>query len=446
TPTKPGYYQELDGGLTLRQAKVEDREALAEFHTTHLSDPDPPHDAERLRAALLDVMSGEHPTIDVGDFTLVEDNANGTIVSSMALLSLTATYEGIPFNFGQPEFVSTDPAFRRRGLVRTQFDLVHKWSAAREELVQGIVGIPWYYRQFGYEMAMNLDGYRAGSKTRVPRLEPGQEEKFRFRQATVDDVPFVMAMYQQAMARSLMANMQTEALWRYDIAGRSEQSSSRKVIQVVEAIEQPGSPVGLLVHHWDLRKSGLGIRLIEVRDGIPYLAITPAVMRYLTSAGEEYARRDRESLETIAFILGEHHPVYDTVAERLPRVGKPYAWYLRVPDLVAFMRHISPALETRLSESAQAGFTGDLKMSFYRFGLLFKFETGRLHVEAWQPNDLFDGDVAFPDLTFLQLVFGFRSLDELRHAFPDCRSRSDEALALLPILFPKKDSNVWSSG
>ncbi len=62
------------------------------------------------------------------------------------------------------------------------------------------------------------------------------------------------------------------------------------------------------------------------------------------------------------------------------------------------------------------------------------------------PERVEAGDAAFPDLTFLQLLFGFRSLDELRHAFPDCSVASDHARALLPVLFPKKPSHVWSGG
>jgi hypothetical protein len=34
----------------------------------------------------------------------------------------------------------------------------------------------------------------------------------------------------------------------------------------------------------------------------------------------------------------------------------------------------------------------------------------------------------------------------LEHAFPDLSARTDEARALLPILFPKKDSNVLAGG
>ena len=110
------------------------------------------------------------------------------------------------------------------------------------------------------------------------------------------------------------------------------------------------------------------------------------------------------------------------------------------------MRHIAPALEQRLAASAQSGYSGDLKVSFYRSGLHFRVHEGSIAVEGWKPDRVEAGDAAFPDLTFLQLLFGYRSLAEIQHAFPDRSATTDDARALLPILFPKKDSDVWSGG
>ena len=50
----------------------------------------------------------------------------------------------------------------------------------------------------------------------------------------------------------------------------------------------------------------------------------------------------------------------------------------------------------------------------------------------------------FPGLSFLQLLFGFRSLEELEAAFPDCFVRTHEVRALLTALFPKQASDVWA--
>ena len=69
---------------------------------------------------------------------------------------------------------------------------------------------------------------------------------------------------------------------------------------------------------------------------------------------------------------------------------------------------------------------------------------GRLaSVEPWQPRPELRASARFPDLTFLQLLLGYRSLEELKHAFADCLTASDEARSLLETLFPKRPSDVW---
>ena len=47
-----------------------------------------------------------------------------------------------PSKSAAPELVGTKKEYRRRGLVRQQFEVMHEWSAERGELVQIITGIP----------------------------------------------------------------------------------------------------------------------------------------------------------------------------------------------------------------------------------------------------------------------------------------------------------------
>ena len=119
---------------------------------------------------------------------MVAEAETGRIVSSLNLISQTWTYEGIPFGVGRPELVGTLPEYRNRGLVRTQFDEIHKWSTERGELVQAITGIPYYYRLFGYEMALDLSGWRMGYEPNVPKLKAGEKEKFNIRLAVNNDL------------------------------------------------------------------------------------------------------------------------------------------------------------------------------------------------------------------------------------------------------------------
>jgi hypothetical protein len=118
----------------------------------------------------------------------------------------------------------------------------------------------------------------------------------------------------------------------------------------------------------------------------------------------------------------------------------PYAWYLRVADLPAFLRHITPTLESRLRASAEAGYTGELTLDFYRGGLRLVFDRGTLTtIEDWRRPVWGEGNAGFPPLVFLQLLFGYRGLDELRRAYPDVWAKGD-ATALLNALFPPRPS------
>jgi hypothetical protein len=251
---------------------------------------------------------------------------------------------------------------------------------------------------------------------------------------------------QVVVGRDLITCVRTPEMWRYELDGRSPESINAMVLSVVES--GAGEPLGYLVHFANLATGGLGngpaCLAYELKPGASWLAVTPSVVRYLWAAGEAQAAREGKPNERFIFALGAEHPVYQVFADRLPGSRPPYAWYVRVPDLPGFLRHITPALEARLARSLAAGHSGELKLSFYRQGLRLEFEQGRLAVvEPWQPQPRDEGQAAFPNLTFLQLLFGYRALDELRHAYADCWTNGDEARTLLTALFPRQASNVW---
>ncbi len=72
-------------------------------------------------------------------------------------------------------------------------------------MVQAITGIPYYYRQFGYEMALDLDGRRFGYEAQLPKLKEGESEPYTLRSARESDLPFIEKLYEQTKARSMIA-------------------------------------------------------------------------------------------------------------------------------------------------------------------------------------------------------------------------------------------------
>jgi hypothetical protein len=431
--------RDLGDGLILRRSIPDDAAALAEFNRRIHTDNDP--DGQCIATWTRDLLTRPHPTFHPDDFTIVEEPVTRRIVSSMNLISQTWSYEGIPFGVGRPELVGTLPEFRNRGLVRIQFEEVHKWSAERGEIVQAITGIPFYYRQFGYEMALDLDGRRFGSEAQLPKLSKGESEPYTIRSAQERDLPFIETLYDQTKARSMVWCERTHELFRYELMGRGEDNNCGFDC-ILE--DQAGEPVGYFRHSGYCQGDTLGAWRYEVKPGVSWLKVTPSVARYLWAKGQEYAKRDGTEFKLFGFVLGAAHPAYEALGNGLPTIRDPYAWYLRVPDLRGFLDHIKPVLEKRLAESFASGHSCEIKISFYRGGLRFVIEKGKLTtIAAWQPSPEDGGVIAFPGLVFLQMLFGYRGYDELQYTFADCWCDSEEVRALIKILFPKKLSNVY---
>lgn len=439
------FLRDLGEGLRLRRATVDDTASLVEFNMAIHGDVDTPGDRERLGTWVQDLLNGHHPTFKPEDFLIIEDHRSRAIISSLNHISQRWTYDGIAFGVGRPELIGTLPAYRRRGLVRLLMEVSHAWSRERGELVQGITGIPYYYRQFGYEMGLALGGARIGYEVHLPGLEAGGAEPFRLRPATVADIPFMEEMYALSATRSLVTCVREDALWRYELLHCSPANLNARQLRIIETAA--GAPIGFLAHPGYVWSPAQVATFYQLKPGQSYLAVTPSVARYLWATGQTYATRDKSDHQAFGFQLGPEHPVYEAFGDRLPRTWKPYAWYVRVPDLAAFLRHIGPALERRLAVSPFAGHSGELSLGFYRAGVQLVFEHGRLTTaEPWQPA--LDSrnphcDINFPDHTFLHLLFGHRSLDELEHVFRDCWAKEDTTRELVKVLFPKQASHVW---
>lgn len=446
--------RDLGAGLTLRWATVADRERIAEFNAQAFRDEEDQPPAPWDRALTRELMSGRHPLVGADDFVFVEDGATGAVVSSACLMWQRWEYEGIPFTVGRPEHVATDARYRNRGLIRAIFGALHARSAARDQPVQAITGIPYFYRQFGYEYALDLEGGRVVYPATIPAAPTEQPEQYTLRDATPADIPFMRDLYDRQRANSMIAAQVPEAYWHYAFApfgtASAPQGEFNRQWRLRIVADRAGASVGYLrtgvalwggrFYLWDLATS----------EGIPLREVALATLRALVAVGPEaeqaahaMGQRDAQFKE-LFLCLERDHPLYAALGERIaPLAIPPYAWYLRVPDLPGFLRLIAPALERRLAASAMAAYSGDLRLDFYRGGLRLTFERGRLvTIGPWQRPIWGERQGAgFPPLVFTQLLFGHQSLAALRDAFPDVRA-TPEAAALLDALFPRRYSRV----
>jgi len=442
---------QLSDGLVLRHATRADTDAFAQFNAANLGRD--AIDAAMVAAWAHDLISEQHPSCGPDNVFIVEDPREKKIVSSMVLIPQTWTYAGIPFGVGRPEAVSTDPAYRRRGLVRKQFEALHAQSAAQGHLAQGITGIYWYYRQFDYEYALDLGASRVMYFAAIPALKDpaisagnNESDAYRLRAMTLADISFAARLYDRDCARSLVACPRDEKMWRHLLAGYARESGEYRPYQIIETLD--GRVVGYLAPLAEIHDGRYRVAELAVSEDQSLRAAMPSVLRGLKIMAEAEAARQKKDVNAFQFGLGRAHPLYEAMPELFPNERVPYGWYIRVADVPAFLRRIAPALDARLARSPLAGHTGEIKITEYRRGLRIAFENGKLkNAEAWTPEEPIDekADAGFPPLTFLKLLFGRESLAELREIFPDCWAKEDAAV-LLDVLFPKMNSNVQPVG
>lgn len=445
------YRRQIDENLVLRWSSAADRDAILELYGYVFRQKEDSPAPIPLLTFVSDLLSDKHPFMSSNDVALVEDTANGKVVAATVLLRQPAEYGGIPLTMGRPELVASLPEYRNRGLVRSVFELIHARSAHMGHDFQGITGIPYYYRQFGYEYATPLEGTLRVPFERIPKLEEGQSETCSLRPATLEDIPLLMELAERERSwprraadhlppqPPILSVPIPEPYWRWMLTKMSPAiSDSWKTLVVVD---KAGEAIGYVLHR-PLRW-GKEVRIVGMsfKEGVVIPAHLPSLLRALKAFAPSVspARDDQPSeADAFSFVFIGHHPMNELLSPGFgEKQGRQYAWYLRVPDLPGFIRKIAPVLEQRLAASLLAGYSGELNIDFYRSALRLVFENGRLvTAEPWR-KPVWDAKVhaGFYPLTFLKLVFGYCDLKALQAVFPDVWA-NDEATKLLEVLFP----------
>ncbi|MEZ4869782.1 MAG: GNAT family N-acetyltransferase [Caldilineaceae bacterium] len=453
----PAYVGDLGDGLIRRWSTRADLAKIGHLFASVFRDgPDEPLNIPAGDEARV-FMSNGFPLMGPGDFAVVEDTSkpDRPIVASTSVWRRRWSYGSIEFGVGQPENVATDPAYRNRGLVRALFAMFHARSAAEGHLAQAITGIRYFYRQFGYEYVLDLGGRTYLKLTEISASHESDPAPYHLRLATLADIPHLQALYNQRRAASLVWQETTDAYWRYhitawnDVAVRAREITSigmlGRLYMIVDQADQICGYIWLASKRWG---SDLPIYALELYPNVQWQALLPVLLPTLRQQAQQtpVAPTNAEPCSELCFHLGRAHPVYELLNTTMTtRYASPYAWYLRVPDVPAFVRHIAPVLDARLAASASAGYTGELIFDFYRGGLRLVFAEGKLNVvEPWQaPLYGEQAHASCPALLFLQLLFGYRSLADLRATFPDVWAQ-DEVTLLINTLFPTQPSTVYS--
>ncbi len=407
----------MQEGFTLRSARPAEVDEIVALEVAAFGPPDEPG----VRAHL-----GAPGALD--DWAVVIDDATGRVVSTCGLLSHRMVLDGVAFPGGQIEYVATDPAYQRRGLVRAQFDWHHQRSAARGDLAQFITGIPYLYRRFGYGYGLDHPLIRLPAAGIV--APPGAGGPIHIRPATERDRAAIAAIDGQRSPGGLRVE-RDPAAWDVIFA-----MSADNAFEHLQVAERAGQVVGWMRTQHKPADGRVYLLPSLVRADQP-----PATTLALVAAARAEAGDDLLVVfDTPGTTYSRH---LDTLAEVGLTVRHDHGIYTRVPDPVALLDRLRPALSARLAASDLADRAGELVISCYSSGVALAYAGGAVTEVRAVPgveDPYADSGVGVaPDL-FGALVFGRYGAVGLEHHADDVtlgRHRD-----LMSVLFPKLAADV----
>jgi predicted N-acetyltransferase YhbS len=300
---------DLADGLVLRQAHDDDVDQIAQL----LSDRGDPADAEDLRLVVNDPDEGLASVLVVVD--------GDRVVSTATLLQESVSIGGVSVPTGQVELVATSPTHEGRGIVRALMTEAHRRSVGRGDLLQVMVGIPNFYRQFGYAYSMPVPAPR--EVTTPPAMPAG----VLVRAATTDDIPAMRLLQDAAQASSDVRMPHSAACWRWLVerSGSTQLVAERDGVVIATARRTP--PDG-------------GVALGEMAGDADGLRAIIAEALPVASGPVEVLERPGTGLDAVLAASTEE-PDHD-VAERARE------WfYARVPALAPLLERLGPVLVER---------------------------------------------------------------------------------------------------
>ena len=368
-----------------------------------------------------------HPDTRPEQWLYIEDENTKQIISSLCLIPWQWRYEDVTLKSGEVGIVGTLESHRNRGLVRLLM------ARHRELLCEGefdfshIQGIPYFYRQFGYEYAMPLDVHWNLELHSLP--DKPADPTYSFRLATKQDVPILMRLYEQAAKSLHISTIRDEGIWHYLLDTSHSSDVGAETWLITEASGQPTAYFRVPFH-------GFGDGLIVNETSRLNDETAQALLLHLKAVarerGKPYIRLalpDSSDLIRVAAGFNAHNDGF-------------YPWQIHLVDVARLLRKLAPVLERRIAASLFAGMTRSLCLNLYKEAFELHFEGGKLQ-EVKSIGFTDEWGIKIPPLLLAPLVLGYRSHKQLRDMYADV-SINREYHHLIDVLFPKLESFLFT--
>lgn len=371
---------------------------------------------------LVKKLINNHPMMTLEDFFVVKHR--GKTVAGLNLIPLEWSIGGVPLKVAEMGCVATLPENRHRGLQKMLVKEFDKRVAEQDYDLCAIEGVPYFYRQFGFEYALPLD-----EETRI-RLDevPDYSSNLDVRPFTNSDIPKAMDLLAKAQSKFYVHSIRNERIWKM------QQGTGLASVDKFEsyAVEKDGQ----MEAYFRISKKPEARELILMETSEVDHHSGKSILRFLKDVGKQHG------LDNLVSRLSH----YDSLTEQLIALGAverapAYAWQMRIVDYAKMLLKMKPLFEKRLAEySSLSHLTEQVNFNFYRFSVQITVKDGVI-TDIRKVDSCEDRTMRFNPLVFTKLLLGYRSREELEMTYPDVIVRPSHK-QLIDVLFPKLPSYI----
>jgi predicted N-acetyltransferase YhbS len=359
----------------------------------------------------------DHPVMTSSNFFSLWDGDK--MVATLNLIPQTWSLGGIKLKVAEMGLVASDPAYRNRGLQRIlnkQFDKRLREDGYHLAVIEGI---PFFYRQFGYEYSIPLD-----DQALLPLQNLPKQLSYVIAPLAHEDVPNVMKLLEASQKKYLVHSIRSREEWiMQERTGHVGESTNKTYI-----VKRKGSHIA----YFRATIKDAVVILHEINDTDE--ETSKQIAAFLRKLGEENGSTELASKESYDAPFNKYLSTLGSTEKQ------PYAWQVKVVDPFRVLTAITKVFEERVAQSQYQSYTGLIPINLYGVTITITFTDGLITGVKQNPSEQ-RGDIMINPRIFSKMLLGYRSLDELESEYLDVRIKP-EYRELVSILFPKTKAHI----
>lgn len=364
-----------------------------------------------------------HPEMNKEHFFVVKHGNRA--VAGLLLVPQVWKLGEVELKVAEMGCVGTDPEHRRKGvqwILNNEFD---KYSRENGFDLCALAGIPYFYRQFGYQYAVELDYSTELKVEELPEMDTGIKVE-KFEETHIDVADEILRKTQE---RYLVKSVRTKGIWRM------QQTTGTYGGEPYEAdvFTREEEIAGYCRYVIDEEKKTINIKELGISENASAEEIAAAIRKQASEKGLTELKTGLSHMDEFSRYL----------ISRGAKTNRPYAWQVKIIDLPGYISKIKPVLEQRIENSEYMGLSRDITINFWKYAVKMKIEEGKI-VSIERTFGEKDRTIGLNPYAFMKLALGYKSRMELESMYPDFRVQGDLG-GLIDVMFPKQSSYIHYS-